>query len=123
MAETVEEYGGDDRRLACRAHEQNTKDIAGLKATGGTNRWIIQIALPLLLVVFSAFATLAYNGLKDTLKEIQVDVRGVKAVVDLAAVSNAVTRTEVEQLKKDVAELKSRVGLVRDDDHRTYKGE
>lgn len=88
----------------CQNHEVNTKDLSELKSSFATLRWILGISAP----AFMALIVWIGGQNADTLKAIQADVSAVKSVVNNGSISDATVRVELEQLRRDVEELKSR---------------
>jgi len=95
-------YPGPERRSTCDAHEKNTTDLSSLKSETKTIKWVIGLGLP----VATALLLLYFNTLSTTLREIRMDLKEIKYEISQAAIMDATTRIEVEQLKKDVAEIK-----------------
>ena len=86
----------------CDAHEKNTTDLSSLKSETKTIKWVIGIGLP----VATALLLLYFNTLSSTLRDIRQDLKEIKYDISQAAIMDATTRIEVEQLKKEVAEIK-----------------
>ena len=95
-------YPGPERRSTCDAHEKNTTDLSSLKSATNTMKWVIGLGLP----VATAMLLLYFNTLSTTLREIRMDLKEIKYEISQAAIMDATTRIEVEQLKKDVSEIK-----------------
>lgn len=95
-----------DRRSNCVAHEQNTTDLANLKGSISTIKWL----WPLLFAAISGILAFTINyvlqDIKGTMLEIKADVKELTYTVSQSAIIDATTRLEVEQLKKDVAEIR-----------------
>ena len=93
-----DEYGGPERRAPnCAAHEKNTTDLARIK--GG-------LTLASCLIGLAIWLLSGYMGSVSTkIDKVVVGVEAMNVKMTEITVSSAVTRVEVEQLKKDVAEL------------------
>jgi len=102
-----------ERRANCQAHEQNTRDLAAntvalasLKGSLSTIKWL----WPVIFGVISAIIgfTIAYvlSDIKDSLIEIKCDIKDMKASAAVSAIENAETRFDVNQLKKDVSDMR-----------------
>ena len=94
------EYDGTERRLAehCGNHETNTKDISRIKG------WIAAVAI--IGAVMSFGINRYMNGIDGNLAKIATTTDKTNETVNVLAINNAVTRAEVEQLKKDIADIK-----------------
>lgn len=99
-----DQWGGEERRH-CGNHETNTKDISRIKG------WLAGITL-----MFGGVGTVAVfvlgnymSGIDKRLEKIETTTVKTSEAVSILAVNNAVTRTEVEQLKKDVQRIEQEI--------------
>jgi hypothetical protein len=104
------DYAGPERRGSnCDNHESNTKDISALKSATNTIRWAITISIPVAIFISGVASTQIFS----LLNEIRSDIKDLKYQVSQAAIMNATTRIEVEQLKKDVESIKLEIAKLR----------
>ena len=95
-------YEGEERRSEhCGNHEENTKDISRIKG------WIAAVAI---IGALASFGINRYmDGIDGHLVKIADTTDKTNETVNSLAINNAVTRAEVESLKKDVAEIKATI--------------
>lgn len=98
------EYEGEERRH-CGNHESNTKDLASIRSSFGTIKWVGGGFLTIGLFVIGAYL----SALDDSIKSMNTSLQTISVGIATINVNQAVTRTEVEQLKKDVADLQDKV--------------
>jgi len=99
----TDDYGGPDRRSGehCSNHEVNTKDISSIKG------WIKGIVVVGAVIGF--FGSRYMDGIDSQLQKIAATTEETNRTVIALALNSAVTRAEVEQLKKDVAILQEQI--------------
>jgi hypothetical protein len=95
-----DDYPGPERRYTphCENHETNTKDLSRIKG------WIA--ALAIVGTVIGFFGNRYMDSIDVHLTKISTTTDETNKTVNALAILNAVTRAEVEQLKKDVQDLK-----------------
>jgi len=101
----TDDYGGPERRNGehCPNHEVNTKDISSIK---GWIRGIVVVG-----AVLAFFGSRYMDSIEEQLRMISETTQETNVTVNTLATNFAVTRTEVEQLKKDMEILKERVAV------------
>lgn len=96
-------YTGPERRAEhCDSHEENTKDISRIKGWLAALTLFSGSALTIGIFVIGNYM----SGVSEQLREIKLDLKEIRYEVSQAAVVDATTRIELEQLKKDVNEIK-----------------
>lgn len=100
------ERSGIDRRNNdghCDNHEKNTTDISGMRASMSTMKWFVGLLVPASLIVTGWFQIDNRNELKD----IAMSVKEMQASMHMSITADAVRRLELEQIKRDVDELRN----------------
>lgn len=93
---------GDDH---CEKHEEHTTSIARVQESMRNGRILMSIIAP----VAGAILLFMVKPYADILSNIQADLAAIKTTVQTSATNDAVQRLEIENLKRDVAEIKSRL--------------
>ena len=95
-----EDYTGTERRYTphCENHETNTKDLSRIKG------WIAALAVVGSVIGF--FGNRYMDSIDVHLTKISTTTDETNKTVTALAISSAVTRAEVEQIKKDIDDLK-----------------
>jgi hypothetical protein len=85
----------------------NTSDLAGLKSSTSTIKWILGLLLPLFVLIVGSWVGMTYNGVQETLREVKTDVTQVKVMVNQNAIAAALSRQQFERYQLDMQEVKN----------------
>lgn len=113
------DYNGADRRgssrrsddLHCGNHEQNTTDLSGMKHSFSTLKWVLGTTIPIAVLIIGAF----FSSIDTNISGMRGDLKDVKEGIIESNLNQATARMEIEQLKKDVSNIK--VWMERYHDH------
>lgn len=86
----------------CGKHEENTNDIAAIKANSRQFKWL----LPLALAVAMGISSYIQNGTNSNIEKLANQVSEVKSIVQTAAINDAVYQVRLSNLENDVRTLK-----------------
>lgn len=90
----------------CPNHEDISSGLVSLKSSHVTMRWVITIGLPVLVLILGSFMALAYDTIRENLREIKVDVAQIKITVNQNAISNALSQQKVDEYRREMDQIK-----------------
>lgn len=82
----------------CSKHEENTNDIAAIKANSRLLKWIIPIGI----AMASGVVSFVINQTNENVKAVNTTVYEVKTIVQTAAISAAVDRARLDRLEREL---------------------
>lgn len=91
--------------MHCDAHEKNTQDLAAQRSALTTIKWVIGVGMP----VATAICGLLFSGVSAQLEKIQTEIKTLNSNLQATLVVNAKYDVEVQQMRRDIDDLREHV--------------